>query len=335
VSPRPLTARRYVLSLLVWAAVWLVLAAVAVLFGSQNIWAWESPAARSDILEMRIYGVLLASAVGGALAASGLAFQALLRNPLASPYILGVSGGASFGVIAAGVAGLAVTVQPIAGFAGALVTVFLVYAVAQRRGRIEPYTLLLSGVILNAFYAAGIMLIIALVDPESRGEIAYWMMGNIDVFDVHWERAGVMVALAVGAAGVLAFLAKGFNLVAVGEDAAGALGVRVDRLRLTAFVVASLVTGAAVAFAGPIGFLGLIVPHMLRMVLGPDHRRLVPASLFAGAAFLVLADLATRLLQGAAVQLSPPPVGVLTALCGGPFFIYLLRTRWRRSVEIR
>ncbi len=334
-SPRPLTARRYVASLLLWAGVWLVLSAVAVLLGSQNIWAWESRAARHDILEMRLYGVVLASAVGGALAASGLAFQALLRNPLASPYILGVSGGASLGVIASGVFGLAVALQPLAGFAGAIATIFLVYAIAQRRGRIEPYTLLLSGVILNAFYAAGIMFITALVDPEGRGEIAYWMMGNIDVFDVHWERAGAMAALAVGAAALLALLAKGFNLVAVGEDAAGALGIRVDRLRLVTFVAGSIVTGAAVAFVGPIGFVGLVVPHLLRMVLGPDHRRLVPASLFAGAAFVVVADLATRLLQGADVQFSPPPVGVLTAMCGGPFFIYLLRTRWRRAAEIR
>jgi len=174
-----------------------------------------------------------------------------------------------------------------------------------------------------------------LVKPADRGDIAYWMMGSIRRFDLQWGLSGVVGVLTAAAAVLFAFCAKGFNLVAVGEETAGALGVRVDRLRHATFIVASLVTGSAVALTGPIGFVGLIVPHLLRMLLGPDHRRLVPATLFFGAIFLVLADLVTALLEGVVAPYPPPPVGVLTAMCGGPFFIYLLRTRWRRTVEVR
>ncbi len=330
---RPLSARRYACTVLAWLVLWLVVAAAALVLGAR-VWVWESSAQLSDALRDALYGVATASVVGGALALAGLAFQALLRNPLASPYILGVSGGASLGVILSSLF-VSVLFQPIFGFLGALVTVGTVYAIAQRRGRLEPYTLLLSGVILNAFYAAVIMLTMGLVKPETRGDIAYWMMGNIGRFDLQWGLVGVVAVLAVGAAVVFAFLAKGFNLIAVGEETAGTLGVRVDRVRHVTFVVASLVTGAAVALTGPIGFVGLIVPHLLRMVVGPDHRRLVPASFFFGATFLVLANLATGLLEGAVAPFPPPPVGVLTAMCGGPFFVYLLRTRWRRTAEVQ
>jgi iron complex transport system permease protein len=333
VSLQPLTPRRYAAQAAAWVAAWLVVAAAAVVLGGK-VWAWPSAAQRLDALRDALYGTATASAVGGALALAGLALQALLRNPLASPYILGVSGGASLGVILSGLF-VSVLLQPVFGFAGALATIGLVYAVAQRRGRLEPYTLLLTGVIVNAFYAALIMLVMGLVRPEMRGDIAYWMMGSIRRFDLQWELVGLVGTLAVGTAVAFAFLAKGFNLVAVGEETAGALGVRVERLRFVTFVAASLVTGAAVALAGPIGFVGLIVPHLLRMLLGPDHRRLVPAALLGGAIFLVLADLATSLLEGAVAPHPPPPVGVLTAMCGGPFFVYLLRTRWRKATEVQ
>jgi len=329
---RPLTVRRYVLGIFGWAAVWLAVSAVAVVLGAENIWAWTSPGDVRTVLTLRLYLVLTAGAVGAALALSGLALQALLRNPLADPYVLGVSGGASLGVIVASL-WLTTIAAPLFGFVGALGTVGLVYAIAQRRGRLEPYTLLLSGVILNAFYGAAIMLVTALVSPERRGDIAYWMMGSISTFDPRWSLVAVVGVLAVAVAVLFACLAKGFNLVAVGEDTAGALGVPVERLRRVTFVAASLVTGASVALAGPIGFVGLICPHVLRMVLGPDHRRLVPATVFFGASLLVVADLATRLLEGVGGQ--TPPVGVLTAMAGVPFFIYLLRTRWRRKTEIR
>jgi iron complex transport system permease protein len=311
-----------------WMAVWLVVSAAAIVLGTENIWAWSSSRQIQDILTLRLYGVLVASVVGAVLALAGLALQALLRNPLADPYVLGVSGGASLGVILSAI-WFTVIAAPLFGFAGALATVAVVYAIAQRRGRLDPYMLLLSGVIMNAFYAAAIMLTSALVSPARRADIAYWMMGTISTFDPQWWLVAVVAALAAGVAILFAFLAKGFNLVAVGEETAGALGVRVERLRLVTFVAASLVTGASVALAGPIGFVGLICPHLLRLVLGPDHRRLVPAAFFFGASFLVLADLVTRLLEGIGGQ--TPPVGVLTAMAGVPFFIYLLRTRWRKA----
>lgn len=327
-TTRPMTTRSYVTAVLVWLTVWLAVSAVAVVLGSENIWAWKSDAGIRDVLTLRVYGVLMASAEGAVLALAGLALQALLRNPLADPYVLGISGGAGFGVIVSGI-WFTVIAAPLFGFAGALATALAVYAIAQRRGRLEPYTLLLSGVILNAFYAAAIMLVSALVSPARRGDIAFWMMGNLNTFDPQWTLVGIVGGLAIGAAVLFAFMAKGFNLVAVGEDTAGALGVRVERLRRTTFVATSLITGAAVSLAGPIGFVGLICPHLLRLALGPDHRRLVPATFFFGAAFLVLADLVTRLLEGIGGQVVP--VGVLTAMAGGPFFIYLLRTRWRRT----
>jgi len=331
VRPRPLTPVRYAVSGLAWMALWLTVAAVAVVVGGR-LWTWGSAAQVRNVLWLRLEWVATASAVGAALALAGLAMQALLRNPLAEPYILGVSGGAGLAYILAGLSVSAV-LPPVAAFAGALATVGIVYAIARRRGRLEPYTLLLAGVILNAFYAAAIMLVTAVVRPEQRGEIALWMMGNIGAFGPQWPLIGVVAALAAGAGVLFAFLAKGFNLVAVGEDTAGALGVRVHRLRLVTFVAASLVTGASVALAGPIGFVGLICPHVLRMLLGPDHRRLVPAAVFFGAAFLVLADLAACLWEGATNR--SVPIGVLTAMCGGPFFIYLLRTRWRKRMEVR
>jgi iron complex transport system permease protein len=326
-----LTAARYALAIAGWAALWIAVAAVAVVVGGR-LWSWGSRLQMENVLWLRLEWVATASVVGAALALAGLAFQALLRNPLAEPYILGVSGGAGLAFILASLF-VSVLAAPAFGFLGALATVAIVYTIAQRRGRLEPYTLLLTGVIINAFYAAAIMLITALARPEQRGDIAVWMMGNIGAFGPQWTLVVVVGGLAAAAAVLFAFLAKSFNLVAVGEDTAGALGVRVERLRIVTFVAASLVTGASVALVGPIGFVGLICPHLLRMVMGPDHRRLVPAAFFFGATFLVLADLAACLWEGASDR--SLPVGVLTAMCGGPFFIYLLRMRWRRSAEIR
>ena len=330
-TPRPFTVGGYVLSIATWLSLWFGVAVVAVVVGGR-LWAWDTRLQMENVLGLRLEWVATASVVGAALALAGLAFQALLRNPLAEPYILGVSGGAALAFILSSLF-LSVTLAPVFGFVGALATVAIVYAIAQRRGRLEPYTLLLTGVIINAFYGASIMLVTALVRPEQRGDIAVWMMGNIGAFGPQWGLVKVAGGLAAGAAILFALLAKGFNLVAVGEDTAGALGVPVERLRIVTFVVASLVTGASVALVGPIGFVGLICPHLLRMILGPDHRRLVPAAFFFGATFLVLADLLACLWEGASDRALP--VGVLTAMCGVPFFIYLLRMRWRRSAEIR
>jgi iron complex transport system permease protein len=327
-TDRPLTPGRYITWVAAWAVVWLVVAAAAVYVGGR-LWNF-SGLPLENMLALRLEAVATASVVGAALTLAGLALQALLRNPLADPYVLGVSGGASLAVILANFF-LSVVWAPAFGFLGALGTIILIYAIAQRRGRLEPYTLLLTGVIVNAFYGAAIMLLTTLVRWEDRGNIAVWMMGDVGSrfgYEDPWPLIITVGVLAVAQAVVFAFFAKGFNLVATGEDTAGALGVRVERLRLLTFVAASLITGASVALAGPIGFVGLIAPHLLRLVFGPDHRRLVPAALFFGATFLVLADLGASVWTEASAR--SVPVGVVTALCGVPFFIYLLRSRGRR-----
>ena len=300
--------------------------------GTENIWAWTS---RDQVWAALVTCGSTASWWPAPWAAAwrlaGLALQALLRNPLADPFVLGVSGGASLAVILAGI-WLSVAWRRSPDSSGPLRPSAVVYAVAQRRGRLEPYTLLLAGVIVNAFCAAAIMLTAALAGPRIRGEISFYMMGPSAPSTRSGRWRPWSACLALLAAAGFALLAKGFNLVAVGEDTAGAMGVPVHRLRLVTFVAAGLVTGASVALAGPIGFVGLICPHLLRMAMGPDYRRLVPASLFFGATFLVAADLAVAPPGRRGQQ--TPPVGVLTAMAGVPFFIYLLRTRWRKTSEI-
>ena len=280
----------------------------------------------------RALRLLAAAAVGAGLAAAGAALQGLLRNPLAEPYILGVSSGAGVGVLL----GLALTgtiamplwaSTPVLAFAGALATCSAVYAIAQRRGRLDPYSLILSGVIVNAFNGAIMLTIYLYVDRYRIAEFAYWAMGQLP------DSTNLLLLVVCGGcvvAGWLALLAQAsaFNVLGLGDDVAASSGVSVHRLRLVTFAAVGLMTAAAVALAGPIGFLGLIVPHICRMVLGPDHRVAVIASGFVGAAGLMAAETLCRTI-GPWVGAGRVPVGILTALIGGPFFIYLLRRRFR------
>jgi iron complex transport system permease protein len=333
-----LTAGRYVLVVLLAAAVWLGVAVLALFVGAENLWSFEGPTFWR-IVDLRAERVLMAALVGAALAASGVAFQALLRNPLAEPYVLGVSGGASLGVILgtvfipaalrrvaiAALPGMAVTLSMVGlcGFVMALATVGMVYWIAQRRGRLDPYRLILTGVVVNAFFAAAIMLVTALSGDRLRNDIIFWLMGGLGSLQVRWGEMIVAAVVILGGLAVFAAQAKGFNLMAFGEDTAESLGLSVERHRRAAFVVASLLAGVSVSLAGPIGFVGLIVPHILRMIFGPDHRLLVPLSVFGGAVFLTVAD---RLVQVIPYELAGGlPVGVVTAMCGVPFFILLMR----------
>jgi iron complex transport system permease protein len=331
------TPSRYLL-MLSWAVLfWAVVVAGSLLFGAENILQLNStqPEAVPQILASRLERTLTASLVGAALAVAGVVFQALLRNPLAEPYILGVSGGASLGVILATVFlpeawlaiglpfGATLSVVGLCGFVMALVTVAVVYLIAQRRGRLDPYRLILTGVIVNAFFAAAIMLTAALAGDRLRNEIIYWLMGGLGSLRARWGELAVAALVILGGIGVFVYQAAGFNLLAFGEDVASSLGLNVERRRKSAFVVASLLAGISVSLAGPIGFVGLIVPHLLRMRFGSDHRLLVPLSVFAGAIFLMVAD---RLVQVIPYDLAGGlPVGVVTALCGVPFFILLMR----------
>jgi iron complex transport system permease protein len=283
---------------------------------------------RVVVLSLRLPRIVVAAIAGGALAVAGVGFQALTRNPLAEPSVIGVSSGAAFGVVVAQLtgagAGLGDTFRSIAfGFAGALVAGVTVYLVATTQAGFPVPTLLLSGVIVGVFFSAAITVITSLVDINRLGGIIHWLLGNIGPV----APASLLLFAALAAAGVLLILvrARELNVLALGEESALQLGVDAERLKRQIFVGAALLTAAAVAFTGPIGFVGLIVPHILRMLLGSDNRFLVPAAFVGGAIFLLVADTLARNIVAPA-ELS---VGVITAFCGAPFFVYLLRTRYR------
>jgi iron complex transport system permease protein len=289
----------------------------------------RSELAATVVLELRLPRVLLAALAGGGLAVAGTAFQALTRNPLADPAVLGVAGGASFGAVLGQLWGLedslAATIGlSVAAFAGALVAASTVYVIASSGGGLPVQTLLLAGVITGLFFSALITLVVSLVDFARLGGILHWLMGSLGT--VGYRAVAVTaIGAAVGAAMVYG-QARALNLLALGEESALQLGVDAERVKRTVFVAASLLTGVIVAQTGPIGFVGLIVPHGVRLVVGADNRLLIPVAAGAGAMFLVLADTLARLV----VQPAELPVGVVTAFCGAPFFVYLLRSRLGR-----
>jgi iron complex transport system permease protein len=267
--------------------------------------------------------VALAGLVGASLAVAGVLFQALLRNPLADPYVLGVSGGAAVGGIAAmtlgASLGLGAGAVPVAAFAGASLATLLLYAVAGSRGFVSATNLLLTGVVFNAFASAAIVFMASMAGLTEGASIFLWLIGSLSS-----ARGDLMLWVALFLVGGLAVslpAARGLNLLALGEESAQQLGVDVGRQQRILLIANSLLVGAAVSVAGLVGFVGLIVPHLLRLLLGPDHRLLLPAAALAGAMFLVLCDTAARTLLGGREL----PVGAITALAGGPLFLYLLR----------
>lgn len=277
-------------------------------------------------LGLRLPRVLVAVLAGGALAVAGVAFQGLTRNPLAEPSVLGVTSGAAFGVVLAQILGLgagvadAVAVAAFA-FGGALLAAVSVYVIAASPGGLAIQTLLLAGVIVGIFFSAAITVVISIVDFNRLGGVIHWLLGNLAPVP-----AGSLTVFAVlaGAGFVLVLRsARQLNLLALGEEAALQLGVDAERLKRRVFLAAALLTGTAVAFTGPIGFVGLIVPHVLRGLVGHDNRLLVPTALVGGGAFLLAADTLARNIVAPA-ELS---VGVITAFCGAPFFVWVLRGR--------
>jgi len=269
----------------------------------------------------RLPRALAAALVGGTLAAAGVVFQGLLRNPLATPYTLGVSAGASLGAMLAitfGSAWIAGGV-PAASLAGAFVAVAVVFALAGARHRgLSTTVLLLAGVTLNAFFSALILFVQYISDFADTYRALRWLMGDLDVGS-YTPVVAALPLVAVAFAG-FAWLARPLNLLSIGPEAAGSRGVPVERAHRVAFFTASLATGAAVSVGGPIGFIGIIVPHLVRLVVGADHRLVLPASTFFGAAFLVGCDAVSRIVL-APLEL---PVGIITAVLGGPFFLWLL-----------
>jgi len=332
------TARRLLLLHGGCAAGLLVVVLLAILVGPvavDPLAAWRAPPddpARVIVFGARLPRIVLAALVGGALGLAGAALQALLSNPLACPHVLGISGGAALlGIVAmigatlpaAAALGLggeaALVVVPAAAFAGALLTALLVQSVARSSGRVTPHTLLLTGVVFNAFAAALITFINTLADFYRAHGILAWVVGTITVRGATWTAASALTLVA-GLA-LLSASARDLNALGLGEEGATSLGVDVVRARRAVYVAVALLVAGAVPVSGMIGFVGLIVPHLVRLVVGSDQRLVLPAAMWAGAAFLVLADAAARTVLGA----TELPVGVITALCGGPFFLLLLR----------
>jgi iron complex transport system permease protein len=278
------------------------------------------------LMQVRLPRVLLAFMVGGCLAAVGVGLQALLRNPLADPYVLGISSGAALGAAMAMLLGIGTTVfavsaLPLCAFAGGLISILLVYRVAVSYGHLPVYTLLLAGVILNAIFSALIMFITSIADPNRSFGIMSWLMGTLMAPD-YPALAALAVYLLIGGM-ILVRQGGALNLLTLGEESARALGVEVERIKKTVFLTSALLTGAVVSVSGLIGFVGMVIPHAMRLLVGADHRLLLPASALAGGMFLTLADALARTL------LAPGeiPVGVITALAGGPVFIYLLMAK--------
>lgn len=275
------------------------------------------------VRELRLPRATQAALVGAALALSGATFQALLRNPLAEPYVLGVSSGAAAGAVGAVVTGWAartVWALPAAAFAGAVLSMLLVLRVAVSVGRaLDTRVLLLAGVVVGSFLSAVIWLLLTFADAESMRSAIFWMMGSHA--GASWQSVGTLAACLAPALVVLVALARPLNLLAVGEATAAHLGTHVERTKLLAFGTATLLTAASVAVSGTIGFVGLVVPHAVRLVWGSDNRALLPCAALAGASFLVAADTLARTVAGS----TELPIGVVTAFVGVPFFVWLLR----------
>jgi iron complex transport system permease protein len=280
------------------------------------------------LLQVRLPRVLLAFLVGGSLAMVGVALQALLRNPLADPFVIGISSGAALGaaialLFGAGLSLFSVSMLPVLAFTGALLSLLIMYRISSAGKSFSIYTMLLAGVVLNAIFSAFIMLLTTVADPSRAFGMYAWLMGSLT--GPNFSTLGILTLYLGLGLMVLATQAQSLNLLTLGEETARSLGVEVERVKKTIFVAAALLTGAVVSFSGIIGFVGLIVPHAVRLVFSADHRLLLPVAGLAGGIFLMVADTAARTIM------SPGefPVGVVTALVGGPLFLYLLINRTR------
>lgn len=276
------------------------------------------------IVSVRLPRIIFAGIVGASLSLGGVVFQALLRNPLADPYVLGISGGSALGaiigiLIGAGSFYLGV---PLLAFCGALATVFLVFVVSGgTRGPLLDNSLLLSGVVVNAFFSAAILFFLSIVNSLELHSITFWLMG--DLARASMKEIGVAAVCLLLGFIWLYLQARTLNIIVQGEDVALQLGVSVESKRRWILIVTSLFTATAVSLAGIIGFVGIMVPHMMRLIFGSDHRLLLPAAVLCGASFLVAADTIARMVLAPAEL----PVGVITALCGAPYFIFLLKRK--------
>ena len=289
---------------------------------------YEGPSAEIDaviVWDLRLPRLLLAMLVGAALAQSGAVMQGFFQNPMADPYIIGVSSGAALGVTLAmggafGVSVLGGHVVTASAFAGALAVTFLVYAISLRAGRLPATILLLIGVAVGSM-ATALTSFVMITSKTDLHQVLYWLMGSLA--SRRWEHVHMIWPYVLVGLGALQFFARDLNIILHGEESAKHLGVEVERLKRILLVGAALLAAVAVSVSGIVGFVGLMVPHVMRLLVGPDHRRLFPASIIGGAILLVAADLAARTI----ISPAEIPLGVITALLGCPFFLYLLSRR--------
>ncbi|MBF6210131.1 iron ABC transporter permease [Nocardia puris] len=286
------------------------------------------PAGEVTLWEVRFPRVILAMLVGAALATAGALLQGVFANPLAEPGVIGVSAGAAVGagtVIVVGGAFVAAWSVAAAAFVAGLITTALVYVLARSNGRTEVVTLVLTGVAINAFAGGLIAFLLFVASPAARDQIVFWQLGSLN--GATWDAVGVVASLAALGVAAAVLVSPRLDLLALGESAARHLGVDVERLRRNVIVIVAVLTTAGVAFTGIILFVGLIVPHLVRMIVGPGHRVLIPLSAIVGAVVLLAADVAARSL----VDNADLPLGMLTSLIGGPFFFWMLRRTRARA----
>lgn len=316
IALRPWSVGRLLLLLCACAGAWAIVAAGCLMVGSSRI-GWPD----EGIGHLRLEWTVVASLVGACLALAGVTYQAVLRNPLADPYLLGVASGSSLAVFLWTISPLAVfgvMSQQGAAFAGAIATLLVVFSLSLKRGRLEPLRLLLVGVIVNAINGSFYLLLFHLGRSQDIARAFRFLAGGLQQ-DLKASQIQFVAATFAAGLALLLYLSGQLNISTLTEAEAESLGVRIHRLRWVAMLAASLVTAAAVAISGPIGFVGLVCPHVGRLIVGNDQRKLVPVAVAMGAILLAVADAASRML-------GQVPVGVITGFLGGPFFLFLL---WR------
>jgi ABC-type Fe3+-siderophore transport system, permease component len=293
-----------------------------------NPWAPDDEVVESALWFVRFPRIVMAVVVGAALATAGAVMQAIFGNPLAEPGVVGVSSGAALGAAIAISLGLSMFgdyAVAVLAFAGGLLATLLVYLVSRANGRTEVVTLLLTGIAVNAFGGAGLAFVLFATSTANREQIVFWQLGSLN--GSLWREVAVVAVVAVIGVAAAILLGRRYDLLALGERNARHLGLDVERLRLVSIVIVALLTGVGVAFVGIISFVGLVVPHLVRMILGPRHRALILFSAFGGAVLMLIADLLARVVVSGAEL----PIGMLTSLVGGPFFFFLLWRQRRRS----
>jgi iron complex transport system permease protein len=281
------------------------------------------------ILRLRLPRVLCGAIVGASLATAGVIYQGIFRNPMADPYVIGSMSGASLGaalvlVLGIGISILGVNTLQVLAFVGSLSTVLIVYSIAKTGSRVPVTMLLLTGVAVTYFQSAIVTFLQTIATDQILHGLTFWLIGSLSATE-SWDNVWSVFPFLIIGFTLSYFYARDLNLLALGEDQAQHLGVEIEKVKRILLIAATLMTAAAVSVSGLIGFVGLIIPHLTRVVIGPDHRILLPTSAIIGASFLMTSDAVARVIMGS----GEAPVGVITALAGGPFFIYLLRRRKR------